>query len=150
MSFDSQAGQYAEKFGFKTLVDQGRGAEYNRGILETAFRRIAGGTVENMQNVESSAINKGFQFSGVSEVKGPNAVIANSASQAMSSINQLVEDDSRFKLDMASKWIDILKHEENYDMQMRQLQLQEDAAQEDLLSVMGKVGAIASAFTPFL
>lgn len=150
MAFQTRAGQYAEKFGFKNLVEQGMGDEYNSNILQTAFRRIAGQAVEGREQLGNAAINRGMQFSGVAESKVPNAILANTAREAMGAVNQVNEQDERFKLDMAGRYINLLKHEDNYDIQMRQLALQEQSMQDDLLSVMSRIGSIASAFTPFI
>lgn len=148
--FQTQAGKYAEKFGFMNLAEQGMGDEYNRGILESAFRRIAGQSVTSRINAGTGAINRGMQFSGVAESKIPNAIATENASATMGVINDVNAQDQKFKLDMADRVVDLFKHEDNYELQQRQIALQEEAMQDDLLSVMGKIGSIASAFTPFI
>ena len=150
MAFQTQAGKYAERFGFMNLAEQGMGEEYNRGLMETAFRRIAGSTISSRNQAGANIHNAGMQFSGVAESKVPNAIAAENAGQAMAVVNDVTAQDQRFKLDMAGRVVDLFKHEDNYELQMRQLALQEQAMQDDLLSVMGKIGSIASAFTPFM
>lgn len=146
MAFQTQAGQYAEKFGYKNLADQGRGAEFNRGLLETAFSRIRQSTVQNRDQGITNLTNAGMNFTGVREVKMPNAIIGQNAEQAFGVVNDVVEQDSKFKLDMANRWINVLKHEDNYAMQQEQLELQRQAQEMDLFDIMGSVGSIVSSF----
>ena len=144
--FQTQAGKYASKFGYKTMAEEGRGDEYNKNLTETAFSRIRASTVANRDQSITNLTNAGMLFTGVSEVKAPNAIMANNAAQAFDVVNQVTQQDSEFKMDMANKWINILNYEDNYAVQQEQLELQRQAQEQDLFDVMGSVGAIVSSF----
>ena len=141
---NSQAGIYAERFGFKNLSEQGRGREFNDTLLTTAFKRIAQGGLESRNSAGANMINNGMQFSGAAEVKIPNMVTGDMASQAFDAMNQVSSDDQNFKLDMASKWVNILSHEDNYNLQKEQIEFQRQQAQGDFLDTLMRVGSVVS------
>ena len=146
MAMQTQAGKYAEKFGYQNLAEQGMGEEFNRGLTETAFSRIRQSTVQNRDQGISKLENAGMNFTGVREVKLPNLIAGQNAEQAFSEVNNIVQQDQQFKLDMGRRWIDILKYEDNYAIQQEQLALQRKAQEKDLFDIMGEVGSIVSAF----
>lgn len=140
----SQAGQYAQKFGYENLAQQGRGREFNDTLLTTAFRRIAQGGLEAKNSAGMNMANNGMQFSGASEVKIPNMVTSGMASQAFDVMNKVSEDDQNFKLDMTNKWVNILSHEDNYALERERLDFEKEQANGDFLDTLMRVGSVVS------
>jgi len=140
MALNTKAGQYAESFGLQENAMVGHGREFNDNLLNTAFKRIAGTGVEDNLQMGTRVINSGMQFSGVGQSKVPGAVTNKMAGEAFGAMNEVAAENERFRLDSSRRWLDILKHEDNYDFQQQQLEAQEG----DFLDVIGRIGSIVS------
>lgn len=139
---NSKAGQYADYFGFQNLAEQGRGREFTDNLLTTAFRRMAQGAIQERTQMGSRFIDNGMQFSGVGEVKAPNMLTAGLAESALSTMNQVNNDEQNFMMQMRDKYINVLQHEDNYNLQRERLDFEKQQAQTDLFDVIGKISSI--------
>jgi len=135
----TMAGKYATTFGFKDRITEGLGAEYRQSLLSNAFKRISQSGMSAMSQGGMSINNSGMQFSGLG-IKSRNSVIGNIASQSMDAVNKVNQQDQEYKLNAERTWLQILQHEDNFNIQQQQLDLQKP----DIWDKIGSIGALLS------
>jgi hypothetical protein len=133
----TKAGQYADSFGIKDRASEGRGAEYNNTLLSTAFKRISQNTVSSLGQSGANDHARGMEFSG-SRIKNTANIAGQGAAESFEAVNRVSAEDEAYKLENAGRWINILQHEDNYSLQLKQLEAQEG----DIFDTLGRVGSL--------
>lgn len=128
---------YSEEIGLDQLAREGYGKDFMRSMTELGAARARARYKQTMQQGEALFARRGFQFSGIDEIKVPAMALGQFAQDIMSSENEAFAENEQIKLQYRSMLFDQLRHSEN-------MRLQRDANRRDALDYIGAVGSVVS------